>query len=63
VNLISLNVAKDGAIPTATQIDKIDMDEIVIPNICKIMTIYTIPSELCNTADLKAVPDDLVVEQ
>jgi len=39
------------------------MDEIVISNICKIMSLYSIPSDLCNTTDIRAVPDDIPVEQ
>jgi len=63
VNVIGNNVAPEWQVPTNTQIEKTDMDEIVIPNICKIMSIYTIPSSLCSTSDIKAVPENVAVEQ
>ncbi|MDD3262284.1 MAG: PKD domain-containing protein [Candidatus Absconditabacteria bacterium] len=63
VNVISKSVAPEGQTPTTTQIDKTDMDEIVVSNICKIMSLYSIPSDLCNTTDIRAVPDDIPVEQ
>ena len=62
INIIGNNVAPEGKTPTTTQIDKTDMDEIVIPNICKIMSIYTIPSSLCSTSDIKTVPENVTVE-
>jgi hypothetical protein len=39
------------------------MDQTIMPDICKIMVIYSIPSSTCNTADTKAVPDNIAVEQ
>jgi hypothetical protein len=39
------------------------MDSIVMPDICKIMEIYTIPSSFCSTSELKAVPDNITVQQ
>ncbi len=62
VDVIWKNVAPDGKTPTTTQIDKIDMDEIVIPNICKIMNLYSIPSNLCSTSDIKPVPENVTLE-
>ncbi len=62
VNIIGNNVAPEGKTPTTTQIDKTDMDTIVVPNICKIMSIYTIPSSLCSTSDIRTVPENLSVE-
>ena len=44
------------------QIDKIDMDTIIIPNICIITQFYSIPSGLCSNGDTQLVPDNLPVE-
>jgi len=38
------------------------MDTIIMPSICVIMQFYSIPSNLCNGEDIKAVPEDLAVE-
>ncbi len=62
VNVIWQNTAPEGKTPTTTQIDKIDMDEIIMPNICKIMNLYSIPSNLCSTSDIRPVPDDVTLE-
>lgn len=62
INVISKNVAPDWSTPTNTQIDKTDMDTIVLPNICTIMNIYSIPSSLCSTTDIKSVPDNVPLE-
>ena len=39
------------------------MDTIIMPDICSIMEIYSIPSSFCSTASVKAVPDNIAVEQ
>jgi PKD repeat protein len=62
VNVIGSHVAPEWKTPTNTQIEKADMDDIVVPNICKIMSIYTIPSSLCSTSDIKVVPENMTVE-
>jgi hypothetical protein len=62
VDTINANVAPKGQTPSATQIDQTDMDGIIMPDICKIMQAYAISSSFCSTADMKAVPDNLTVE-
>ena len=62
VNLVQSNVAGSGAAIQDNQIDKNDMDTIIMPDICSIMDIYSIPSSFCSTSNLKAVPDNLAVQ-
>ncbi len=38
------------------EIDSVDMELTIIPNMCKIMTYYWIPSEKCSSDQLKTVP-------
>ena len=38
------------------------MDTIIMPDICSIMDIYSIPSSFCSTNNLKAVPDNITVQ-
>jgi len=61
VNTISANVATKWT-AMEWQIDKIDMDTIIMPNICVIMQFYSIPSTLCNSDNTKAVPEGIAVE-
>lgn len=43
------------------QIDPIDIDQTVIPNICSIMKFYNIPSKLCGADNgLQEIPSDTV---
>ncbi len=63
VNLITSHVAAPDKAIADNQIDKNDMDSIIMPDICSIMEIYSIPSSFCSTSTLKAVPDDLAVQQ
>lgn len=62
VALIQEHVAPEGKTPNTNQIDKTDLDTIVMPNICIIMTSYSIPSSFCSTADTTEVPDNIAVE-
>lgn len=43
------------------QIDPVDIDQTIIPNICSIMNFYNIPSKLCGVAggNLQEVPSDV----
>ena len=63
VALIAWNVAADETAIKDNQITKNDMDTIIMPDICSIMEIYSIPSSFCSTASVKAVPDNIAVEQ
>jgi hypothetical protein len=44
-------------------VDKVDMDTIIMPNICIIMNIFAIPSNYCTSDTTKAVPEGVAVEQ
>lgn len=62
VNLIQSNVAGTGSAIQDNQIDNNDMNTIIMPDICSIMDIYSIPSSFCSTSNLKAVPDNITVQ-
>ena len=62
IALIEKNIVPDGQTATSLQIEKADMDAIIIPNMCKIMATYNIPSATCNTDTSKAVPENIVAE-
>ena len=63
VTLISSHVADPDKAIADNQIEKNDMDTIVMPDICSIMEMYSIPSSFCSTSTLKAVPDGIVTQQ
>jgi len=63
VNLITAHVADPKKAIADNQIEKNDMDTIIMPDICSIMEMYSIPSSFCSTSTLKAVPDNLTVQQ
>jgi len=62
VNLISTKVAVGSGV-SEDQIDSFDMENIVMPNICKILEFYEIPSENCSSENLQAIPDDVPEQQ
>ncbi|MEI8091772.1 MAG: hypothetical protein WCG98_06220 [bacterium] len=55
INLISKNLAAAGATVKTDQVDPLDMDAVIMPNICKIMSFYNLVSELCPNNDVKIV--------
>jgi hypothetical protein len=63
VDLISASVAPPGVTVGDNQIDAGDMEIIVMPNICKIMAFYSIPSTSCSSDTLKAIPEETNVNQ
>lgn len=64
LDLIQKNVAAANQPVKETQIDQLDIDMIVLPNICKIMEFYTLVSPLCpNTTDVKIIEDTRVSGQ
>ncbi len=63
VDTINKQVAPEWKNPTSNQIDKIDMEQIVMPNICVIMNLYNIPSSFCSTDTIKSVPDGVPLEK
>lgn len=62
VALITKSIAPDGQTPSSLQIEKVDMDATIMPNMCKIMATYNIPSATCNTDTTKAVPENVTSE-
>lgn len=57
INEILSNVAGSSEDIKEGQVDPIEMELNIMPNICKIMTYYSIPSATCSSEDIKAVPD------
>jgi hypothetical protein len=55
VNLITKNLAPAGSTIKENQVDSLDMDTIIMPNICKIMDFYDLVSTLCPNNDVKIV--------
>lgn len=55
INMIKKNLAPEGQAIQANQIDPLDMDTIIMPNICKILSFYTIVSDLCPNDNVKIV--------
>lgn len=55
LDLIQKSAAPAGDPVKENQIDPIDIDAIIVPNMCRIMSFYNIPSSLCPNADIKIV--------
>lgn len=58
--LISQKITEDLENQKPDEITKDDMDLIIIPNFCKIMDYYDIPSERCSSEETKIVEDEWV---
>jgi len=62
--LISQKINTDETEQGEDEIAKDDMDLIIMPNICKIMDYYNMPSEKCVSEDTKIVEEqNLEIEQ
>jgi hypothetical protein len=55
INLIKKNIAPDGQAVQVNQIDPLDMTNLIMPNICKILSFYTIISDACPNENIKIV--------
>jgi hypothetical protein len=55
INLITKNLAAEGATVQANQIDPLDMTTIIMPNMCKILAFYSIVSDACPNDNVKIV--------
>lgn len=55
MDLIKKNTAAAGAEVKDNQVDPLDLDAVIVPNICKIMNFYNLVSELCPNNDIKIV--------
>jgi len=51
--LISRNLATEGGQTHGHQVDRLDMDAIIMPNMCKIIHFYGIVSEACPSDDIR----------
>jgi hypothetical protein len=54
IDLIKKNLASGQTVQT-NQIDPLDMKNIIMPNMCKILSFYTIVSDLCPSDTVKVV--------
>lgn len=57
LTMISQKITKNPEDQKPDEIAKDDMDNIVVPNICKITKYYNIPSEKCISEDTKIIDD------
>lgn len=55
INLIKKNLAAEWAEVQTNQVDPLDMQTIIMPNMCKILAFYSIASEACPDNDIKVV--------
>jgi len=51
--MITKNLAAEGAVVQSSQIDPSDMKNIIMPDMCKILTFYTIVSDACPNDNVK----------
>lgn len=58
VTLIAQKIADDPTQQKEDEITKDDMDLFIVPNLCKIMVYYNIPSESCSSTDTKIVENE-----
>lgn len=57
IDLIKKNLAVAGQAVQENQVDPLDMDTIIMPNMCKILSFYTIVSSLCPNDNVQIVPN------
>jgi len=60
LDLIQKNTAVAGQSVKENQLDPLDMESVVLPNICKIMNSYSLVSQLCPNVDIKIVDTAVV---
>lgn len=58
ITLISKNISSDATSVSTDQIDPLDMDDIIMPNMCKILSFYSLASEACPENDIKVVDEN-----
>lgn len=51
VNVIAWNLAPEWNTIPSNQVDPLDMETIIMPNICKIITSYNMNAEICNGSE------------
>ncbi|MFA7718271.1 MAG: hypothetical protein WC875_06170, partial [Candidatus Absconditabacterales bacterium] len=61
IDTIDKNLAQAGQTINENQVDPLDMDTIIMPDICKIVAFYNIVSTLCPNNDVKIVEETVVV--
>jgi hypothetical protein len=62
INLIKKNIAPEWTDVQNNQIDSLDMDTIIMPNMCKILSFYSIVSDACPDSTTRIVADDVQVD-
>lgn len=62
INIIKKNIAPEWTNIQNNQIDALDMETIIMPNMCKILDFYSIVSDLCSDGSTKVVLDDVKVD-
>jgi len=55
INLIKKNIAAEGQVVQTNQIDPLDMKNIIMQNICNILSFYSIISDVCPNDNVKIV--------
>jgi len=60
--MISEKITPSGAEQKEDQIDQFDMDEIIMPNMCKIMIFYNLPSKYCISPELQTTVEEKIPE-
>jgi len=55
IDLITKNLAAEGAQVSANQVDPLDMKTIIMPDMCKILAYYSIVSDACPNDNVKIV--------
>jgi PKD repeat protein len=61
IDLIKKNLAPDSKNIWSNRVDPLDMDEIILPNICTIMSFYSLVSPLCPNDTTKIVDSSVAV--
>ena len=62
VNLITKNIAPAWQTVQVNQIDPLDMTNVIMPNMCKILAFYTIVSDTCPNANVKIVANAAAIK-
>ena len=62
INLITKNIAPAWQTVQANQIDPLDMTNVIMPNMCKILAFYTIVSDTCPNANVKIVTNAAAIK-
>lgn len=62
LNVIKSKITDDELNQQADEITKSDMEDIIMPNMCKILDYYSIPSETCSSENTKFVDNNTEID-